>query len=46
MTDDGVIMTEVGYDQAAEVVKLFKKIGKSEVVKDLDGIERIVVCRK
>lgn len=46
LTDDGVIMTEVGYDQAAEVVKLFKKIGKSEVVKDLDGIERIVVCRK
>ncbi|MDE6401221.1 MAG: peptide chain release factor N(5)-glutamine methyltransferase, partial [Clostridiales bacterium] len=46
LTDDGVIMVEVGYDQAADVVKLFEKSGKCEVVKDLDGIERIVICRK
>lgn len=46
LTDDGVIMVEVGYDQAAEVTALFKPVGKCETVKDLDGIERIVICRK
>lgn len=46
LTDDGVIMVEVGYDQAAEVTELFKTVGKCETIKDLDGIERIVICRK
>ena len=46
LTDGGIVMAEVGYDQAAEVSRLFAKIGACEIVKDLDGVERIVICRK
>ncbi|MDE7464156.1 MAG: peptide chain release factor N(5)-glutamine methyltransferase, partial [Clostridiales bacterium] len=42
----GVILAEVGYDQAQDVIKLFKKIGKCSIIKDLDGKDRIVVCEK
>ncbi len=42
----GAVMVEVGYDQAAAVCALFEKLGKSEIIKDLDGVERIVVCRR
>lgn len=42
----GVIMAEVGYDQAADVCKLFEVIGRCSVIKDLDGKDRIVVCEK
>lgn len=42
----GAVMVEVGYDQAADVCALFEKLGKSEIIKDLDGVERIVVCRR
>lgn len=41
----GAIMVEVGYDQANDVCKLFAALGKCEIIKDLDGIDRIVVCR-
>lgn len=41
----GVIAVEVGYDQAEEVCALFKKLGNTSIVKDLDGKDRIVVCR-
>ena len=41
----GTVMVEVGYDQAAAVVALFAGLGSCEIIKDLDGIERIVVCR-
>lgn len=46
LNDGGVLMTEVGYDQASDVIKLFEKIGKCRIVKDLDGKDRIVICEK
>ncbi|MDE6293964.1 MAG: peptide chain release factor N(5)-glutamine methyltransferase, partial [Clostridiales bacterium] len=46
LTDNGIIMLEVGYDQAAQVCDLFKKIGACRIIKDLDGKDRIVVCEK
>ncbi len=46
LKDGGAIMAEVGYDQAEEVIKLFEKIGKCSIIKDLDGKDRIVVCEK
>ena len=42
---DGTVMVEVGYDQATAVAKLFAGLGSCEIIKDLDGIDRIVVCR-
>lgn len=42
---NGAVMVEVGYDQADDVVKLFSGVGDCEIVKDLDGKKRIVVCR-
>lgn len=41
----GAVMLEVGYDQAEAVCGLFEGLGKCEIIKDLDGVERIVVCR-
>lgn len=46
LAEHGVLLAEVGYDQAAAVAELFGGIGKTEIVKDLDGIDRIVVCKK
>ncbi len=46
LSEHGAIMAEVGFDQAAEVIKLFGKIGKCSIIKDLDGKDRIVVCEK
>lgn len=46
LTDNGVIMLEVGYDQAQQVCGLMQKIGACRVIKDLDGKDRIVVCEK
>ena len=46
LNDGGVLLAEVGYDQAKDVSKLFSAIGKTEVIKDLDGKDRIVVCEK
>ncbi|MCH5161072.1 MAG: peptide chain release factor N(5)-glutamine methyltransferase [Clostridiales bacterium] len=42
----GTIMAEVGYDQAEAVKKMFERIGKCRIEKDLDGKDRIVVCNK
>lgn len=41
----GTVLTEVGYDQAKDVVKLFSALGETHIVKDLDGKDRIVVCK-
>ncbi len=46
LTVGGAIMAEVGYDQAADVVKIFEPVGKCRIIKDLDGKDRIVVCEK
>ncbi|MBD5132803.1 MAG: peptide chain release factor N(5)-glutamine methyltransferase [Clostridiales bacterium] len=45
LSPHGVIMLEVGYDQAQEVAALLKPLGKTEIKKDLDGKDRIVICR-
>ena len=40
---------EIGYDQKEEVFKLAKeakKYSKIEVVKDLSGNDRVIICRK
>lgn len=42
----GTLLAEVGYDQAARVAELFAAIGKCNIIKDLDGKDRIVVCVK
>ncbi len=41
----GVLMTEIGFDQADAVTELFGGLGECRVIKDLDGKDRIVVCR-
>ena len=41
----GVLMTEIGFDQADAVTELFAGLGECRVIKDLDGKDRIVVCR-
>lgn len=41
----GVLMTEIGFDQADAVTELFADLGECRVIKDLDGKDRIVVCR-
>ncbi len=38
-------MTEIGFDQANAVTELFADLGECRVIKDLDGKDRIVVCR-
>lgn len=46
LTDNGVVMLEVGYDQASAVAGLMSSLGRCRTIKDLDGKERIVVCEK
>ncbi len=48
LKDDGKILVEVGYDGAQEVEKIFINSGFSilRVVKDLQGIERVIVVKK
>ena len=41
----GVVAVEVGYDQAQAVCALLGKVGSTSVKKDLDGKDRIVICR-
>lgn len=42
----GKLLVEVGYDQAQAVADMFAAIGKTQIVKDLDGKDRIVICKK
>lgn len=44
LAPNGTIMVEVGYDQAGTVAELFSKLGSCRIEKDLDGVDRIVVC--
>lgn len=41
----GYVLTECGYDQAAEVKKIFSDYKEVTVIKDLEGVERIVKAR-
>ncbi len=49
LNDKGFIAVEVGINQASIVAELFKKnsaVGKTEIIKDLAHIERVVVAWK
>jgi len=41
----GIVAVEVGYDQANDVCAIFAGLGCCEIINDLDGVQRIVVCR-
>lgn len=41
----GVLLLEIGYDQAAAVCEIFGK-ANTEVIKDLDGNDRVVVVKQ
>lgn len=45
LEEHGVILLEIGADQADDVKKLFDKIGSCEIIKDLEGRDRILICR-
>ena len=42
LADGGAILLEIGADQAEAVTALFSSLGKTEVIKDLDGHDRVV----
>ena len=44
LNDGGTVVVEVGYDQASDVCKLFEHMGECRLIKDLDGVDRIVAC--
>ena len=46
---DGILALEIGYDQKEEVINLLNAVGKYGDIyckKDLDGKERVIVCKK
>ena len=45
LNDGGAVIVEVGYDQADAVKKLFEPLGACDIIKDFDGVDRIVVCK-
>ena len=46
LKEGGVLLTEIGFDQAQSVSALFAPIGKVEVFRDLDGHDRVVKVTK
>ncbi|MDE5616427.1 MAG: hypothetical protein K2I78_01410, partial [Clostridia bacterium] len=46
IADGGYLMLEVGINQAREVIKMLEGEFDCDVVKDLQGIERIVIAKK
>ena len=48
LTDDGVILFEIGYDQAEDVMNLAKKYNykKTKKVKDLSGNDRVIIVER
>lgn len=48
LNDGGYIFYEIGYDEAEEVSEILKEKGFCEirVVKDLSGLDRVVMARK
>ena len=42
LNDGGTLLLEVGYDQAADVIKLLKSAKNTEIIKDYEGKDRIV----
>lgn len=48
LTDDGLILFEIGYDQAEEVMNLAKKYNYKKVrkIKDLSGNDRVIIVER
>ncbi|MBR5739845.1 MAG: hypothetical protein IKX81_00980, partial [Firmicutes bacterium] len=46
LTPDGWLMMEIGYDQGETVPELMKHIGETKVLKDLNGLDRVVTVRR
>ncbi len=42
LNDGGTLLLELGYDQAADVIKLLKSAKNTEIIKDYEGKDRIV----
>lgn len=42
---DGRLMMEIGYDQGETVPELMKDLGETRVMKDLNGLDRVVTVR-
>jgi release factor glutamine methyltransferase len=45
LKDDGFLLLEIGYDQAPDILELLKNRWETDVVKDLAGLDRLVVAR-
>lgn len=46
IADEGYLLLEVGIGQAQEVVKLLDGEFSCEVIKDLQGVDRIIFAKK
>ena len=48
LTDDGVILFEIGYDQAEAVMDLAKKYNYKKIrkIKDLSGNDRVIIVER
>ena len=49
LNNDGYLCMEIGYDQKEKVMELARKqevFSKIEVIKDLSGNDRVIICRK
>ena len=42
LSDNGIILMEVGINQAVDVASLFKSAKSTEIISDLEGVDRIV----
>lgn len=45
LKNDGFLLLEIGFDQARDVLELFKNFWAADIVKDLAGLDRLVVAR-
>ena len=42
----GRLMMEIGYDQGETVPELMKDLGETRVMKDLNGLDRVVIVHR
>jgi release factor glutamine methyltransferase len=45
LKNGGFLLLEIGFDQARDIQELLKTSWKADVVKDLAGLDRLVVAR-
>ena len=46
LTEDGILLLEIGFDQGESVPALFRSIGEVQVIKDLEGHDRVVKVKR